>query len=118
MNKINSFDDLRPVIGGLNKISTEVKYKFGVAGSFARGDQTNKSDVDVIISGGYMLSVDDYNRIVKYLSENLEAKFDVLNLEALEEEDKELDSMLTDMGLEINDRSAYKNIKREVIWIE
>lgn len=115
---VREVTDIKTVIHGLNNIATNTKYKFGIAGSFARNEQTDKSDVDIIVSGERMLSVEDYNKIYRYLLENLGIEFDLLNLEALEEEDKDFDNMLIDMELDINDESVYKNIKKEVVWVE
>lgn len=111
-------EELKDIIHGLYVAINNPRYKFGIAGSFARGNEKKDSDVDVVISGTYMLSADEYNKITSYLKKELQKEFDLLNLEALEKEDEELDSMLLDMGLGINDRSTFKNIIREVIWIE
>ncbi len=115
---VREITDIKTIVQGLNNVVDNKEYKFGIAGSFARNEQTATSDVDIIISGAKMILVDDYNKIYRYLLENLGLEFDLINLEALEEEDKDFDDMLIDMGLDINDESAYKNIKKDVIWVE
>lgn len=36
---------------------------------------------------------------------------------ALKDDDVEMDNMLLDMGLEANESSAYKTMKKETIWM-
>jgi len=43
---------------------------------------------------------------------------DVIWLELLAEEDKELDKIAIEITGEVNEESMYKNIEKDVIWIE
>jgi len=47
----------------------------------------------------------------------MHTKFDIVDLKALQEDDIRMDQMLLDMGLSINENSAYKTIKKETIWM-
>ena len=48
----------------------------------------------------------------------MRTKFDIVDLKALQEDDIRMDQMLLDMGLSINESSAYKTIKKETIWMD
>ena len=52
----------------------------------------------------------------KIKSEFPDLNVDVLQLDLLEEEDRELDGFLIEMGLPANDHSVYKNVLQEVMW--
>ena len=93
-------------------------YTFGYAGSYARGTATESSDIDLVISGAKNISLEDYMKIYNMLSEYSSIPFDIVNLDSLQEEDKQLDNELISMGLPANDESAYKNIIKEAIWFE
>ena len=51
------------------------------------------------------------------LNKEVNIKFDIVDLAALKEEDDKMDKMLLDMGLEMNDVSAYKTIEKETVWM-
>ena len=92
-------------------------YQFGYAGSYARGQAEENSDLDIIVSGSYSMSGDDYLKLYHVLKELLTVKFDFVDLTALKEDDEKMDKMLLHMGLTVNDRSAYKTIRKEMIWM-
>ncbi len=98
-------------------IQLNLGYKLGYAGSYARGQADDKSDLDVIVSGKDALSGEDYFKLYHALNKEVNIKFDIVDLAALKEEDDKMDKMLLDMGLEMNDVSAYKTIEKETVWM-
>ncbi len=99
----------------LNKIKNDREfsfYKIGLAGSYARNEQNDGSDIDVVISTGNLT----LSQMEKIKSEFPDLNVDVLQLDLLEEEDRELDGFLIEMGLPANDHSVYKNVLQEVMW--
>lgn len=88
-------------------------YTYGITGSFVRGEQTKKSDIDIVVKDG-LLSIDEMESIKLAFTRDV----DILQLELLKKEDEELDQMLQNMGLPKNNDSVYKTILREVVWIE
>jgi len=97
------------------KIPELSEYRFGLAGSYVRGDDTEESDIDIVVDTG-ILSVNSIF-LIKDIIWN-DDHVDVLLLDALRKEDEDLDELCKDMGLEIDEESPYKNIVREVLWIE
>lgn len=55
--------------------------------------------------------------IYETLKKVLTIKFDIIDLKALEQDDYIMDKKLLEIGLEVNDCSAYKTIKQEAIWM-
>ena len=94
-----------------------LNFRFGYAGSYAKGVAKKDSDLDIVVEGSRELSGDEYFKIYNKLRELLHIKFDIVDLLALKKDDSEMDQMLLDMGLAINDSSAYKTMKREAIWM-
>lgn len=90
-------------------------YRFGIAGSIARGTQSKNSDIDIIVDTDSMPLV-DIEFIKNYFNSN--RAVDVLLLGLLQKEDEELDSFAISMGLPINDESVYKTVIEEVIWVD
>ena len=111
-------EEVKNIIHGLYLILNKPQYKFGIAGSFARGEQKSRSDVDIVISGVEQLSLEEYIEITNYLDNRLSRKYDILVLDGMMKDDEMYDSILEDIGLPENEDSAYKNVKREVKWIE
>jgi predicted nucleotidyltransferase len=96
-------------------------YKLGVAGSVARGKETNKSDIDVVVDDTNGISIEQYEdamEIVNLIKSHFKKNSDILFLLLIKEEDEQLDELLKSEGLPINENSAYKNILREVVWCE
>lgn len=91
-------------------------YRFGYAGSYARGQANEKSDLDIIVAGEQELPGDDYFKLYNILKNVVRIKFDIVDFIALKEDDDKMDRTLLDMGLSINDSSA-KTIEKETIWI-
>lgn len=89
--------------------------KLGFAGSYARGEQKIGSDVDVVVSKSLPI---ESIELIKDAFKEYGVTADVLSLDLLELEDIELDRMLQEIGFDNNDGSVYKNIKKEVTWIE
>ena len=88
-------------------------YRFGIAGSVARGESTKNSDIDVVVDSDGM-PINLIERVKGFFTQDV----DVLFLQLLKDEDNELDSFLKEQGLPVNESSVYKTVKREVIWIE
>lgn len=95
----------------------DLGYRFGYAGSYARGQARESSDLDIVVSGEYTISGDDYFKLYHTLKRIVKTKFDIVDLAALKEDDDKMDKMLTDMGLDINDASAYKTMQKETVWM-
>lgn len=91
--------------------------RLGYAGSYARGKAKINSDLDIVVEGKRTLSSDEYFAIYNKLKQLLKIKFDIVDLVALEEDDAKMDDMLLNMGLEANESSAYKTMKKEAIWM-
>ncbi len=97
--------------------SLQLGYEFGYAGSYARGQARESSDLDIVVSGTHVMSGDDYLKLYHVLKEKLTVSFDIVDLAALKEDDARMDEMLINMGLSVNDASAYKTIKKEIVWM-
>lgn len=100
----------------LNKLNTP--YKFGYAGSYAKGNANEHSDLDIVVSGAKDISLEEYMIVYNLLSSEMNIEFDIINLDSLMMEDIQMDSDLISLGLSKNEHSAYKNISREVVWFE
>lgn len=87
--------------------------KIGIAGSYARGEETLESDLDIVLDGDSMRQ--DISDKIKELFSPLIV--DTLWLDLLKKEDQEADEFCKKIGMPINMDSVYKTIKREVIWI-
>lgn len=92
-------------------------YRLGYAGSYARGQANEKSDLDIIVSGKGELSGEDYFKLYDALNKEIKIKFDIVDLAALKKDDDKMDRMLLDMGLAVNNSSAYKTIEKETVWM-
>ncbi|MCT8974994.1 nucleotidyltransferase domain-containing protein [Clostridium sp. CX1] len=93
--------------------------RVGLAGSFARGKNKKSSDINIVIS--YLEELDDlkiFEYICNYMTSNSDYKIDILHLESIAKEDEMMDNIVKSIGLPKNEYSAYKNILKEVIWIE
>ena len=86
--------------------------RFGLAGSYARGEETSSSDVDIVVDTD-MLTIEQIDNI----KERFNMDVDVVQLKLLENEDMQLDKFSVEHNLPINEDSAYKSISREVIWV-
>ena len=85
--------------------------KIGLAGSYARGDNKDSSDIDIVVDTDLLTISDmDYIKSRFYV--------DVLLLGLLKQEDEEMDDFFKEMDLPINDESVYKNVLKEVVWCE
>ena len=57
--------------------------KIGIFGSYARGEQTEKSDVDILIELGPPFGFFKFIELEDYLSEKLEINVDLVTIDAL-----------------------------------
>lgn len=90
---------------------------FGYAGSYARGQAKENSDLDILVEGTGTLSNDAYFMIYHTLEKLINIHFDIVDLAALEEDDRMMDKKLLEMGLNINTKSAYKTMMKDVVWV-
>ena len=112
MNMILLLDDIKKVLKK-KAIEYNSEFRFGIAGSYARNEATNKSDLDVVIDG---------NSMKQDVAEDIKNAFpltvDVLWLDLLKAEDEDLMAFCKANNYPINEDSVYKTVLREVIWIE
>ena len=104
------------IINTLNTIKKQdqfSKYRFGLAGSYAKSTAQPDSDIDIVVSTSNLSPV----QIDSIKSSFNDADVDVLQLDLLREEDESLDRFAIQMGLPINNNSVYKTVSREVIWV-
>lgn len=93
-------------------MSSQLKgYRIGLAGSYSRGDENEKSDIDIIVDTD-MLSLEQ----IEFIHSQFDKEVDVVQLKLLQSEDKRLDGLAVSQGLLINDESTYKSICKEVVW--
>lgn len=109
-----SREEILSSIKELEHIQDLKNYKFGLAGSFARGDSDDLSDLDIVVNSDEM-TMPLMNLIKSHFTNQT---VDVLCLGLLKKEDEELDSFLLENGLPANNESVYKIINKEVIWVE
>lgn len=105
-----SIDEIFDVLSSL-----ELKNRFGIAGSFARGTAKKSSDIDIVIDTD-CLDIMVMEQIKITLKSKFNRKSDVLCLDLLRQEDEKLDNLSCSLGLGKNEYSAYKTILRDVIW--
>jgi len=67
------------------KYKAEIK---GIFGSYARGDQTGESDIDVLVEFQHDADLFDFVGLSQLLEEHLSCKVDVVPLSSLREEIK------------------------------
>lgn len=89
----------------------------GLFGSFARGDFSSDSDIDIVYKDGKQGVLDDFFLIDKYCEENLSTSRDIVCLEDAEKHDLEMSEFGKEMGLSTIEGIA-EGIKKDVIWSE
>lgn len=104
---------LDEVLKKLSELKQLMGYNFGVAGSVARGEETEDSDIDVVVDYDML----DFNQI-DFIKDYFDRDVDVIQLPLLKEEDERLDALAVSLDLPTNDVSAYKTIIKDVIWCE
>lgn len=57
--------------------------KIGIFGSYARGEQSDKSDIDILIELGLPFGFFKFIELEDYLSRKLEIKVDLVTVDAL-----------------------------------
>ena len=112
---------LENILSSLKIVKNDKKYsefEIGVAGSYARGEQTDESDIDIVINTD-SLSISDMENL-KYLIKNILGVFvdiDILQLPLIKNESDEDDEFCKSMGIPLNNFSVYRSVVREVIWV-
>lgn len=77
----------------LRKLNKEIKLKYsgrivGLFGSYARGDENNQSDVDLLVENEENVSIFVLGGMKIYLEEKLNKRVDIVSVSALREEIK------------------------------
>lgn len=111
--KILNTDEIDKLLGELVR---EFGGRWGYAGSYARGTQKLKSDLDIVYDGVDIVYEHNLKEICSVVEKNITIAYDLIDLESCKEEDEELDKLGLDIGVGINDTSCYKNIVRDVKW--
>ena len=111
MNK-KMYEMVKNTLFKLIKENKVPNISYGIAGSYARGEEEKTSDLDIVVNSE--LSIDE----IEIIKSSFDTEVDILLLPLLKKEDEELDNMLQNMDLPINKDSVYKTVLREVIWIE
>jgi len=57
--------------------------KIGLFGSYARGEQTENSDIDILVDFEKFISFFKFIELEDYLSDKLKAKVDLVSIDAL-----------------------------------
>ena len=99
-------DQLKTIYKQYNNI------KLGIAGSYANGTQDSTSDIDIVIDGD-STQIDLIQHIKSLFSQSV----DILWVDLMEKEDRDLDELAKANDLPINKYSVYKTVMKEVIWI-
>ncbi len=105
----------KDILDRLQKISRTPEfagYKFGLVGSYARGEETPESDIDILVDR-HDMTLENMELLRGYFKDN---DIDILCTGLLAEEDRELDAFLQAHNLPINDESVYKSVVRDVVW--
>lgn len=101
----------------LNELSVKYGIRFGLAGSVARGRETKRSDIDIVIDNSRSLDFSIFRGIEDEAKAKFGKKVDLVFLNLLKEDDEEDDILLKSLGFGINEFSPYKEICREVLWV-
>jgi hypothetical protein len=86
--KVTSLDEIREVIGQ-NRAELKSQFhveKIGVFGSYARGDQKNRSDVDFLVAFDETIGLFTLSGLYIYLKELVGRKVDVVPFNSLRPE--------------------------------
>ena len=112
--RIETIDQIKHKKNDILTFLPELKtVRIGVAGSFARGENTKDSDIDLVFDTD-KLTFQDIEKIKNLFPL---VQVDVLQLPLLKEQDEKDDLFLEKIGFAPNEDSVYKNIMREVLWL-
>ena len=101
----------------LNRIKDlNLPNRVGLAGSLARGNVDTFRDIDIVVDTD-SLSFDEVKALKKEF-EDFNKNVDIIQLMILKEEEDEEIHFLQELGLPEDEYSIYKNICREVIWVD
>ena len=83
--------EIKLVINTIKNLENEIRNKFkarvkGVFGSYARDEQSENSDIDIIVKFFEGASLFDFVGLAEYLEEKLEKKVDILSERAIRQE--------------------------------
>lgn len=82
---MNTLEEVKRLLGGHRNI-LESKYKvktIGVFGSFVRGEQKNKSDIDILVEFKESVDIFEFMDLEEYLQDLLGRKVDLVSKKAL-----------------------------------
>ena len=90
----NTEKQLEKIKGVLKDLKREIRNKYkaellGIFGSFARGEQTSKSDLDVLVLFDTDATLFDFVGLAIFLEEKLGIKVDIVPQDTLRKEIKE-----------------------------
>jgi uncharacterized protein len=82
------------ILKNLKKFQPDVKSRFhaelkGIFGSYARGENTHASDIDILVQFGKGASLFDYVALSDFLEDQLHSKVDLVPIDTIHKELKE-----------------------------
>jgi predicted nucleotidyltransferase len=95
--------------------------KVGLAGSYARGQETANSDIDIVLASksdekfnsDFDINITIYSFLLKLFNDN---EIDMLWLSDLYEDTVKSDELSKELDIPINQYTPFRTISREVIW--
>lgn len=108
-NKVTILEKLSEIKKNINKGNI----KLGLAGSYVRGEETEDSDIDIVVDYD-MLSIED----IDYISSCFDIDVDVVQLPILKKEDEEYHEYIKANNMMEDDYTYYTSIVSEVVWCE
>lgn len=108
------------ILLGMSEIAKEIQFrdvKLGLAGSIVRGNYNDKSDIDIVVDNR-TLNLNEMQYMKGYFNKRFGRDVDIISIPLLREEDLELDAMCRENNMTVDEYSVYKNIEREVVWVE
>jgi len=86
--------NIKQIQNMLQELQNEIRSAYkaeitGIFGSYVRGDQKEKSDLDVLVNFYEGATIFDFIALADYLEEKLDLKVDIVSERAVREETKE-----------------------------
>lgn len=116
------FSDKNEILTFLKTLSLSEELlgvRIGIVGSYSRDEQTDESDFDIVYSlqdkEKNMLNEIDF--FIEGKLSSFDNEFDVLWVELLKEDDDKMDEYLVSIGAGTNEYSPFKEMMKDVIWV-